>query len=288
MIKINDLKSKKPIKRIEKNGKSIIIDNGEKTVYKEGYIDNEILDYLKSRNFEYMPNIKNNGLYYTMNYIKSLNIPNEQKIIDLIKITSLLHNKTTHYKEIDLDYYNKLYEDIYNNIEYLYSYYTDLITLIEAKVFPSPSEQLLERNISKIYEVLEYNEKKLRQWHTLVKNKTKERKVIIHGNLKIDNFIRNKNSYLISWDKTKIASPIFDLYKLYQNHALDFDFTHLLKIYENNYPLTKDEKELLFILINMPDKLKLNKNEYENCKKISKSLDRIYKTEKLILPETSK
>ena len=38
----------------------------------------------------------------------------------------------------------------------------------------------------------------------------------------------------------------------------------------------------------MPDKLKLNKNEYENCKKISKSLDRIYKTEKLILPETSK
>ncbi len=288
MIKISNIRTNFEVKRIEKIGKVIIINGEEKLVYKEGHISNEILEYLKSRNFEYMPNIKNNETYYTMNYIEDLNIPKEQKIIDLIKLTALMHSKTTHYKEIDIDYYNELFEDIYNNIEYLYSYYTDLITIIEAKTFPKPSEQLLERNISKIYEVLEFNDKKLRDWHNLIKNKQKERNVIVHGNLKLDHFIRNKNSYLISWDKAKIASPVFDLYKLYQNHALDFDFTPLIKIYEKNYPLTKEEKELLFILISMPEKIELNKNEYENCKQLSKFLDKMYKTEKLISPEASK
>lgn len=291
MTKISEILSKYNIvaNRLEKKGKITILDTDKgKYVYKNGKIDYQILTYLKSRNFDYMPSIIQNDEYQMTRYIEDLDIPNEQKIIDLIKLTALLHNKTTHYKEIDLDDYEEIYDDLNNNLKYLYSHYTDMITIIESKVFQSPSEQLLARNISKIYDAISKNKKKLDTWKDLIKQKTKERNVVLHGNLKLDHFIRNDKSYLISWDKARIGSPVFDIYKLYQNHALDFDFESLFKIYEDNYPLTKDEKYLLHILISMPDIIKFEGTEYNKCMKISRILDKIYKTEKVILPETSK
>ena len=162
MIKISDVvDNKRNIKKIEKKGKVVIIYTQDKNyVVKESSIDNDILMYLRSRNFDYMPEIIKNGKYLITEYIEDLNIPNEQKMIDMIKLISLLHSKTTHYKEIDIDKYESLFDDLNNNLNYLYSYYTDIITIIESKVFMSPSEQLLARNISKIYEVISKNKRK--------------------------------------------------------------------------------------------------------------------------------
>ena len=288
MIKIKDIIKKYNLTatRYEKRGKAIIINTKDGAyVCKEGKIDDKILTYLKSRNFDYMPKLLENSSYQLTRYIEDYKIPDEQKIIDLVKLVSLLHSKTTYYKEIDLDDFESLYDDLNNNLDYLYGYYTDLITLIESKVFPSPSQQLLSRNISKIYDTISNNKKRLNYWHTLVKEKTKQRNVLLHNNLKLDHFIRNDKSYLISWDKAKIDSPVFDIFKLYKNHVLDFDFENILKTYEYNYPLTKDEKELFYILISMPDIIKFDDNEYNMCIKISHMLDKIYKTEK-ILPKT--
>ena len=199
----------------------------------------------------------------------------------MITLVSLLHSKTTHYKEVDLDNYEKIYEDLDNNIEYLYGYYNDLITLIESKVYMSPSEYLLARNINIIFKTLSTNKERLEKYHSLIKEKTNERNVVLHNNLKLDHFIRNKNSYLINWDKAKIGVPVFDLYKLYKNHALEFDFKDLLAEYEKNYPLKEEEKELLFILISMPNIIELTGSEYDKCMRISKEIDTIYKTNNL-------
>ena len=84
--------------------------------------------------------------------------------------------------------------------------------------------------------------------------------------------------------KSKIGIPIFDIHKLYKKHALEFDFSELLKLYEKNYPLLEEEKKLLFILISIPQKLSLDKSEYENTKEAGKMMDYIYKTEMLISP----
>lgn len=290
-MKINEILKKRGIvpHEYEKIGNATIVKtNKGKYVYKKSHINKKIISYLKSRNFNYMPKIYENENYLLTDYIESYEIPKEQKIIDLIKLTALLHSKTTHYREIDQDEYEKIYEDIDNNINYLYSYYTDIIAIIESKVYPSPSEQLISRNISKIYETIEKNKKMLDHWHISIKEKTKERNVVLHNNLNLDHFIRNKSSYLISWEKSKIGTPIFDIYKLYKLYVLDFDFKSLLEIYESNYPLKKDEKELFFIMISLPDIIKMDGKEYEKCYEISKMLDKIYKTEKLISPKTSK
>lgn len=292
-MKINEILKNKGIKArgYEKKGKVTIIDTKDKKyVYKEGKIESQILNYLKSRSFDYIPPFLNNiqDSYQLSEYINDLNIPKEQKMLDLIRLIALLHSKTTHYKEIDLDYYEQIYEDLDGNINYLYIYYTDLITLIESKVYMSPSESLLANNITKIYQTLSKNKERLDKWHTHIKEKRKERRVVLHNNLNLSHFLESDMPYLISWDKAKIGNPVFDIYKLYQNHILDFDFETILNEYEKSYPLLKEERELLFILISMPDLINFKQDEYTNCKVISKMLDKIYKTEMLLSPEKSK
>lgn len=288
MLKINDELRKydiKPYKYLQKSNVVVVdTENGSYVVKKNNH--NQIYDYLDSRNFNYYPQIISgrNDEYQITKYIDDINIPNEQKALDMIDLVSLLHNKTTHYKEADDDDYKKIYEDIKNNIEYLYSYYNDTMTLIESKVFMSPSEYLLARNISKIYESLGYCNTEIDSWYKLVKDKKKQRLVVLHNNLSLDHFIRSDIPYLISWDKSKIDIPIFDLYKLYRNHSLDFPFSELLKRYEKDYPLSEEERKLLFILMALPDKLELNKDEYESCKKISNMIETLYKTEIIISP----
>lgn len=285
MIKINDILKKNNLKakKIEKKRKVTIVDTDiGKIVIKETHIDNKILMYLKSRNFDYIPKIIENKEYNVTEYIKDYNIPKEQKIEDLTKLISLLHSKTTHYKKTDIEKNEKIFKQISDNINYLYSLYTDEITIIESKVFMSPSEQLFSSHITDFYNQLDNNKKKLNQWYSIIKSKEKERNVIIHNNLKLDHFTRNEKSYLINWDKAKIDSPVFDLYKLYKNEP-NYNFEEILKIYEKSYPLTKDEKLLLELLIEIPDNLSHPKTEYEKCIKINQIIEKIKKS-----PETLK
>ena len=293
MKQISEILKKYNIKphRYIKNGKATIIDTEMgRFVVKKNNKNKKIFDYLKSRSFNYYPKIisDEDEEYEISEYIEELDYPNEQKMLDLINLISLLHNKTTHYKEIDYDDYKQIYEDIKNNIEYLESYYNDIITLIESHIYMSPSEYLLARNISRIFIALNFCKEEIENWYELIKDKTKQRVVVLHNNLDLSHFFKMDSSYLISWDKSKIGIPIFDLYILYKRHALDFDFSEILKQYEQNYPLQKDEKKLFFILIALPPKIDFDKSIYEQTKEISNQMDIMYKTEKLISPYYSK
>ncbi len=293
MKQISEILKKYNLKphRYIKNGKATIIDTEMgRFVVKKNSKNKKIFDYLRSRSFNYYPKTisDENDDYEISEYIEKLDYPNEQKMLDLINLISLLHNKTTHYKEIDYDDYKQIYEDIKNNIEYLESYYNDVITLIESHVFMSPSEYLLARNISRIFFSLNFCKEEIENWYELIKDKTKQRVVVLHNNLDLSHFLKTDSSYLISWDKSKIGIPIFDLYILYKRHALDFDFSELLKQYEQSYPLQKDERKLFFILIALPPKIEFDKSIYEQTKEISNQMDIMYKTEKLISPYYSK
>lgn len=266
----------------ETRGKSIIVNTDKgKFVFKDVPFNGDIINYLKTRNFDYIPSYLNDVScddYQLCDYVSDLDIPSSQKIFDLISLVSLLHSKTTHYEEIDLSEVEQMYEDLDNNLSYLYGYYTDLITLIESKVYMSPSEYLLARNISKIYQMIDMCKADLDKWYLLVKGKRKRRNVVLHNNLSLDHFIRNENSYLISWEKAKVGSPVFDLYKLYLNEAINFDFEELFKEYEKRYPLYEEERMLLYILICMPPLIKFDRNEYDMCFLISKDIDVLYKS----------
>ena len=289
MKQINEILKKYNLKphRYINNGKVTIVDTEMgRFAIKKNLKNKKIFTYLKSRSFNYYPkNINDEEEEYEITeYLEDIDYPNEQKMLDLINLVTLLHNKTTHYKEVDFDDYKQIYEDIKNNIEYLTSYYNDLITFIDTHIFMSPSEYMLARNISRIFNALNFCSYEIDNWYDLVKEKTKQRVVVLHNNLDLSHFIKNENSYLLSWDKAKIGIPIFDLYILYKHHGLDYNFEDILKHYEQSYPLQKDERKLLFVLIALPPKLDFSKNVYQMTSEITKMMDLLYKTEKLISP----
>lgn len=293
MRKINAVLKKYTLKphRYIKEGKVIIVDTDQgKFVLKEKKNNKKIYTYLNSRNFDYYPKFinDNNEDYDISEYIDEFDIPKDQKIMDLVDLVGLLHSKTTHYQETDEDDYKEIYEDINNNIIYLNSYYNDIINIIDTKVYMSPAEYLLARNISKVFAALNYSKDELESWYEIVKKSHKKRLVVLHNNLDLSHFLRNKESYLISWDKSKIDMPIFDIYKLYKRNGLEFEFSEVLKRYEKNYPLLPEEKKLLFVLMALPDKVDFENDEYENCKKVNKMIDFVYKTEMLISPYYTK
>ena len=275
-------------KSYQKIGKATIINtkNGKYVIKNKNRNNNDILKYLISRNFDYFPKILSDkdDDYELIEYVEAIDMPEEQKMMDMIDLIALLHSKTTYYKEVDIDDFDKIYDDINNNILYLYSYYNDVMTIIENKIIYSPSEYLLSRNISIIFDTLNFESNLLNKWKELVKEKRKQRYVVIHNNLDIDHFLKDQNNYLISWDKSKIDLPIYDLYKLYKKNNLNYDFETILKRYERTYPLLEEEKILFHILILLPDKIEFNDSEFEMCKKISDVIDNLYKTKDYVLP----
>lgn len=276
------------IKYEKKGNVTIVTTNRGKYVLKKSCINKKIKDYLKDRNFDYIPKIIYENDYTISQFVSEREVLNEQKIIDLAELIALLHTKTTHYKEVEPAYFMKLYEDLNNNLEYLYTYYTDIINIIESKVYMSPSEYLFAKNINVIYSSLDVCYEMLEDFYKNVENKNKQRFAILHNNLDLKHFLKDDRPYLISWEKAKIDNPIFDMYKLYNKYSLEFDFEEILKKYENIYPLLEEEKLLLFILILMPSIITFNKSEYQMCIEVNNEIEKEEKTKKIVLPYYTK
>lgn len=240
--------------------------------------------YLKSRNFNNFPKLieDNRSDVNVFEYVNDIDMPKDQKIDDLIDVVAALHNKTSYSKEVTLDKFKEIYENIMANILYKEEFYNNLIRALESDVFSSPSSQLLLVHSNKIFASLDFCKRELEKWYSLVKEKKKQRVSLVHNNLKLEHFIKNENDYLISWDNAKVDTPIIDMVELYRNECLNFDFTEKLDKYLGMYNISEDEKILFYILIIIPDEINLNNKEIDNVKIVRCLVDYIYKTEDLI------
>lgn len=277
----NDLK----VDKYTMKGKTMIVNTPlGQFALKKGNLDN-IYKYLLSRNFEYFPKVIDSNEDSTIyEFVDDVKYDNEQRAFDLIHTIALLHSKTTYYKDVDIDEYKKIFEETMEKINYIYNYYMDVINIIESKIYMSPSEYLIARNISKIFSCIYFCKNELEQWYEIVKNEKRKRVVTLHNNLKLDNIIRNKSVYLIGWEYSKIDSPIYDFINFYNKYALYFDFRSLLNEYERIFPF-KEEKKLLSVLISIPSKIPNTEKEYNKVKNVRQLLDKIYKTEMLLTPK---
>lgn len=287
MRRIKELfNDKTDIKNVIKKGNCVIATIDNKKYVIKNKCNNEIwnlYEYLSSRNFEYFPKIiNNNDRYNVYEYIEEIENPIEQKAYDMMSMLSLLHNKTTYYKEMDINEYKEIFEKVRNIVELRINYYNNLMNIIESNIFISPSHYLIARNISKIFGALEYSKNSINEWYDLVKTKGKKRVVTNYNNIDLNHVIRNKEVYIISWDKSKIGSPIDDLYNFYTKYSNILDFRDLLKYYENRYPLLEEEKMLFNILISIPIEIEFTNNEMNNCKNIKKIIDSLYRSEIII------
>ena len=264
-----------------------IIDTGDnRYVIKKRDRDlDDIYKYLRSRSFNYFPSI----IYKTTNYdvyeyVEDADISKEERAEDIIKLLTVLHSKTTFYKEVDDDYYKALYEETLERIDYLNNYYNDIAEVIEGEVYMSPSHYFFIRNISKVFASLDYCKYHLDKWYKIIEEKKRIRVVQLHNNLKLDHYLTSDNRpFLISWRNSKRDIPIYDLINFYKRYYNKVDFFELLRHYEMSYPLLPEEKELFFVLITIPERLEFRDSEYNMCKSVKKFYDYLFSSEKLIL-----
>ena len=197
---------------LKNNTKIINTDKNNLVIKKDNSNILSTYNYLLSRSFDYFPKILFSEEDYNIyEYIDDVEEPKEQRILDIITLLTMLHSKTTFYKEIDIDNYKYLYETIDNKLEYLYNYYSDIISVIENSIYMSPSNYIIARNINKIYDTINYCKGELESWYELIKDKRKVRVVNIHNNLRLEHYLKTDKSYIISWSKNKIDKPIYDL-----------------------------------------------------------------------------
>ena len=250
----------------------------------------ELYNYLNSRSFNYYPKLisDNRDSINVYEYIEDVSIDDEQKLYDLINVISLLHNKTSYYKEVTNDKVKSIYEELLGRVVYMEEYFNILIYEIEDNIFVSPSNNLILNNSSKIFESMTFLKNEIEEWYKISIDSNKMRVSLVHNNLSLDHYIKNDNDYLISWDNYIIDSPIIDIVKLYKSIYLDMDFSESLKIYMEKFPLNDSEKKLLFIMLVMPDEINLTDIELNNVTISRKYLDYIYKTENLVRPYYSK
>lgn len=265
--------------------------DGRKFVAKENSQNNIIntYNYLNSRGFGYLPRLiyyDNDG--YVYEYVNDTITPKEQKVSDIIKMDSLLHNKTVYYKDVSLDEVKEIYENLSMKITNVFAYYDDLITMIESKNYASPSEYLLIRNCSTIFSCLNFCKKELDRWYEITSNKNKKREVLLHNNLDPDHLVRGSDNILISWDYATRDLPIYDFVKLYKNNFSKYDFSELYKDYIKGFPLLEEEKILMFIILFIPRKIRFNSSELKNTIEVGRLFNYLFTTDKLFMENEAK
>ena len=258
-------------------GKATIVDTPLGKFVIKRNINKNIHDYLLSRGFNNIPRIIDyDNDYLLEEYIESTQYNSNEKAQDFIRVLSSLHLKTCYFENINNSELKKMYEELSLRINNLFEYYNNLINTIETKVYFSPSEYLISRNISVIFSALNYSRNKLEEYKEIIKNNNKKRIVTLYNNCSLDNFIRNINgSFLLSFNRSYKDSPVYDLIDFYNNYCLDLDFINLLKIYETKFPLLEEETTLFLLLISIPDKIVIN-DTVDGISLIKKQIDKIY------------
>lgn len=281
MKKINEIlrnKNLKP-KKYFKQGSAYIVElEDSKLVLKKNNTD--IYKYLKERNFDYYPNIEIIDGYELMEYVEDDNLTDDTKINKIISLMSLLHSKTTYYKSTNDMEYKEIYETINATIKNRIDYYNRLMDVIESEVYMSPSHYFLARNITNIFNALDYCRYQLEKWYDQVKDLKKIRKSVIHNNLDLSHYLNNK---LISWNKSKFDLPIFDIEHLYRTSYDDFVWDELLNDYLSQNMLHDEEVKLLYIILSIPEEIKFNNSEYQNTIIVNNLINYISKTSELVI-----
>ena len=247
----------------------------------------ETYNYLNSRNFSnYLSPIPlKNNQYEMYPYLIERKMPASDKAIDLVYTMALLHNKTTSYENTDLDKIKEIYENETARIAELKNYYLDLQDYIENKVFMSPADYLLIRNISSVYFALDNAKRSLDNWYSLHKNEKRERHVLLHNNISLEHFLISDDSFLSNWNNAKKGLVVYDFLNFFHNDYDNLEMKSLFELYQSKYQYTPSEKLLFESLILIPPKLKFKKDNLVNTIITRKFVNYVLKSLSFVLKD---
>lgn len=232
----------------------------------------------KEKLYDYLTSINYNL------YKKPLNINDKYEIFSLDDLEEesitnaliTLHYLTEEFRECSKDDLKKIKEKIMFNLDKCYKYYLNLQDEIENMSFPPPDKYLLINNISQIYKLLEVCKYRL---DNLELNSLRE--VIL-----INNFDNNIFKNIIDFNYYSKDIFVYDLEKLYKKDYKNFK--DVLKKYNDKLKISKEEWNLLSILISIPEEVTLENNHYNDCIKIRNLINYVNYTFSFLSEEDEK
>lgn len=232
----------------------------------------------KEKLYDYLTSINYNL------YKKPLNINDKYEIFSLDNLEEesitnaliTLHYLTEEFRECSKDDLKKIKEQIMFNLDKCYKYYLNLQDEIENMSFPPPDKYLLINNISQIYKLLEVSKYRL---DNLELNSLRE--VIL-----INNFDNNIFKNIIDFNYYSKDVFVYDLEKLYKKDYKKFK--DVLKKYNDKLKISKEEWNLLSILISIPEEVTLENNHYNDCIKIRNLINYVNYTFSFLSEEDEK
>ena len=230
----------------------------------------KLYDYLTSINYNLYKKPLNINDEYEIFFLDDL----EEESITNALIT--LHYLTEEFRECSEEDLKKIKEKIMFNLDKCYKYYLNLQDEIENMSFPPPDKYLLINNISQIYKLLEVSKYRL---DNLELNSLRE--VIL-----INNFDNNIFKNIIDFNYYSKDVFVYDLEKLYKKDYKNFK--DVLKKYNDKLKISKEEWNLLSILISIPEEVTLENNHYNDCIKIRNLINYVNYTFSFLSEEDEK
>mgnify|MGYP004632298845 FL=1 len=260
----------------------------KKITYKKDY---SIIETSTNKKYIIIKKIKNKEKLYdyltSINYNlykKPLNINDKYEIFSLDDLEEesitnaliTLHYLTEEFRDCSEEDLKKIKEKIMFNLDKCYKYYLNIQDEIENMSFPPPDKYLLINNISQIYKLLEVSKYRL---DNLKLNSLRE--VIL-----INNFDNNIFKNIIDFNYYSKDIFVYDLEKLYKKDYKNFK--DLLKKYNDKLKISKEEWNLLSILISIPEEVTLENNHYNDCIKIRNLINYVNYTFSFLSEEDEK
>ena len=232
----------------------------------------------KEKLYDYLTSINYNL------YKKPLNINDEYEIFSFDDLEEegitnaliTLHYLTEEFRECSEEDLKKIKEKIMFNLDKCYKYYLNIQDEIENMSFPPPDKYLLINNISQIYKLLEVSKYRL---DNLELNSLRE--VIL-----INNFDNNIFKNIIDFNYYSKDIFVYDLEKLYKKDYKNFK--DVLKKYNDKLKISKEEWNLISILISIPEEVTLENNHYNDCIKIRNLINYVNYTFSFLSEEDEK
>ncbi len=239
--------------------------------------DHHVSNYLRPLGIE-----KNEVIFP---YLEKCLLTSDEKAKKMVYNLALWQNKTTIHQSLNLDQVKEIYETYQKEIQHVMSYYHDLQDMIEMKVYMSSSEYLFIRNVSFIYEALQYAHSVLEQWYQLVSVKKSERCVFCHGKCELNHFLANDTGYFISLENAHIGNVCEDFVFFYQHNFDQVDMISTFRFYQQKYPFCKEEELYFYLQIAMPEIIDIYPSSLKKCQELVHFFDKMKLTSDFLLDQ---
>lgn len=207
----------------------------------------------------------NDKIIYLSPWVDNDNIESKDlKLKYYLSSMSKLHEKTSYTLNVTSSFFNELSMKIEEQIGECYQYYDKLMSYALLKEYNSPFQWYLIFHFKDIIASLDKSRYYLDEFKKNIKEKSTIRQVIIHQNFSYDHVFLSKDK-VIGNDKMKLASPIYDLYDLFNKVEFgSIDISGLLDIYFKNISFEEYEKNWLLSLLFISKMIKISNHDFNN------------------------